>query len=106
MTLERCVELLRELHALDRTRAALALHGTDPDWTYVLTMLSDRVYLLRAALSVEDPALIGDALDVVQEERQTLAEKDAPFEVTCMSCGRSHSAVEPCEPQRIPSTVH
>lgn len=73
MTLDRCVALLKEIRALDRARAALALHGTDPDWSYTLTVLSDRVFLLRGSLSVEDPALISAALDVLQNDQRLTA---------------------------------
>lgn len=88
MTLDRCVERLREVRALERTRAALALHATDPDWRYTLTMIGDRLFWLRGCLTVEDPQLIGDALDVLDAERRT--ETREPVRPDCQVAVTAH----------------
>ena len=71
MTIDRCVELLRELHALDRIAQAI-VRGTDPDWQYELIINRNRVFWLRGALSVEDPAVVAAALSVLEAERRAV----------------------------------
>lgn len=91
MTLDRCCELLKEIRALERTRAALALHATNPDWCFTLQMIADRVFWLRGALQVEDPHLIGDAMDRLDDELR----REPPEPV------RSDSHTVPCGSHRI-----
>jgi hypothetical protein len=74
VTLDRATELLRTLHALERVCAVISRHGTDPDWQDAVSVLSDRVFLLRACLSLEDPAMLDSAREVLDAERVTAGE--------------------------------
>lgn len=69
MTLDRCVEIVREVHQLERACVAIARSGTDGVWLVVLTVLRDRVYWLRGGVSLEDPQVLRDAEAIVEAEQ-------------------------------------
>lgn len=68
MTLDRCVELLRELRSLERIALAIASRGLDADWDLVLELIQNRVYWMRGALRVEDADLLRAASAVLRDE--------------------------------------
>ena len=60
---------LKELQALERLRRALVLDAHDPDWTYCLSAMDERLFQLRALLSRDDPQALRDCEQRLAEER-------------------------------------
>jgi hypothetical protein len=73
MTLDRCVELLKELQALERLALAIASRGLDTDWDYLLLLASDRAFWVRNVLQREDPELLRVARGVLRDEALSIA---------------------------------
>jgi len=74
MTQRQCLELLRELRALERLDAAICAHEREAasfDWRVCLTAIRDRLAWGRYCLSLEDPVTVGSVDEMEQSERQS-----------------------------------
>ena len=78
MTLDRLVDVLRELRSLNLVHAVISQQGSDPAWQDVLTLIDHRVFWLRACLNQEDPGLITSADAILHAERNAASATPEP----------------------------
>jgi len=74
MTSQQCLELVRELCAVERLEASIKAQQLElvaDEWRYGLVALNDRLRWLRYCLSLEDPTLVNFVVEFEAYERRT-----------------------------------